>query len=84
MKLGENRFEDRDEILSSLRESEVDVAKTALVCIEEELEAWLLADSRALSDFLSSSNRPVRIPDTKNPERISNPKKRLTQILKEH
>ncbi len=78
------RHEDKVEILGSLNEAKVDLSKTALVCIEEELEALLLADGRGLSDFLSTPIRPVKIPDNKNPERINNPKKRLTQILKEH
>jgi hypothetical protein len=55
-----------------------------LVCIEEELEAWLLADGRALSAVVSTPAHPVIIQDAKNPERMQNPKKRLTRIFREH
>src|SRR3972149_7468015 len=38
------RKDDRLKIFSSLKANKVPLQKVALVCIEEELEAWLLAD----------------------------------------
>ncbi|MCY4466027.1 MAG: hypothetical protein OXE46_10865 [Chloroflexi bacterium] len=74
---------DRDGIMKSLVAENVDFDKIALVCIEEELEAWLLADHRALSDVLSKPHRQVNIKRQKYPER-GNPKTRLIKIFNEH
>ncbi len=78
------RKEDRLKIFASLRSSRVPPGKVALVCIEEELEAWLLADIRALRHVLAAHKhpRPVgKLPQFKNPERIRNPKTRLTKLF---
>lgn len=75
---------DRAEIIQSVTAAQVDAAKVSLVCIWEELEAWLLADGRALSACFSTKNRPVSIADHKNPERVSDPKGKLTQIIREN
>ena len=55
----------------------------SLVCIEEELEAWLIADGRALSTVLSREAHPVKIKDEKKPERRRNPKAYLKKIFKQ-
>ena len=78
------RYQDRAAILHSLEAAQVDAASVSLICIHEELEAWLLADGRALSACFSTKNRPVTIGDHKNPERISNPKGKLSQIIREN
>jgi hypothetical protein len=78
------RKEDRLKIFASLRSSRVPPGKVALVCIEEELEAWLLADIRALRFVLAAHKRPRpvgKLPQFKNPERIRNPKTRLTKLF---
>lgn len=77
------RKEDRDDIMRSLAASDVDATKVFLVCIEEELEAWLLADNRAIEVVLSKPHRPVRINRERHPERVNNPKKRLMQIFRQ-
>ncbi len=77
------RKEDRECINSSLISAGVEVDKIALVCIEEELEAWLLADNRAISNVLSRPTHKVNIKRQRNPER-GNPKKRMTKLFKEH
>ena len=78
------RHEDRETIFQSLANADVNLNKVALVCIQEELEAWLIADGRALSSHLSRPAHPVTIGDIKNVERISNPKKRLMNIFKQN
>lgn len=75
--------EDRESLLATLRDAGVE-NDIYLVCITEELEAWLLADERALKSFLSRPTRRVRINRIKNPEQVSNPKTRLNKIMKEH
>ena len=76
--------EDREAIFRSLKEAGVTSPPVHLVCIQEELEAWLLADGRAISAVLSTRSRPVSIKHRKNTERLSNPKKELDRIFREH
>jgi hypothetical protein len=78
------RRKDREDIKRSLIEAGVTSANVYLVCITEELEAWLLADGRAVSDVLSTPEHSVKVKDEKKPEQVRNPKKRLTKIFKEH
>lgn len=77
------RKEDRENILQSLKEAGVPLKFVSLICITEELEAWLIADGRALSVFLSTPSHPVRIKDEKKPERVRNPKKKLLKLFRE-
>jgi len=75
------RHEDKEKIHQSLADAGVDVANVRTICVEEELESWLLADGRALSNFLSTDTRPVSIKDEKKPDRISNPKKQMIRVF---
>lgn len=77
------RKEDCEHIMNSLKAANVDTTKVFLVCIEEELEAWLLADNRALNEVLSKSHRKVKIKPIQYPQR-NNPKTRLTKIFYKH
>lgn len=80
------RTEDRRLIFEALRTANVRRSDHVhLVCIKEELEAWLIADGRALSKVLSSPpHRQPRIKDRKNPDRVSNPKAKLNSLFKQH
>jgi hypothetical protein len=82
---GENpcRKEDREEILESLQNAAIPNGVVKLVCIREELEAWLIADGRAVSAVLSRPTHPVTVGDETRPERVRNPKKALNRIFKE-
>jgi hypothetical protein len=78
------RYEDRQAIFKSLQAEEVDLDKVFLVCIKEMLEAWLLADHRAVTAMLQPLKHPhpvSRISRFSNPDSIRNPKKRLTRIF---
>ena len=78
------RHEDRQAIFQSLKAELVDLDKVFLVCIKEELEAWLLADHRAVTSMLQPIKHPHpvgRISRYPNPDSIRNPKKRLTKIF---
>ena len=77
------RKEDRDRIMNSLTSADVKLDKIALVCIEAELEAWLLADNRAISEVLSRPTHKVTIKRQRNPER-GNPKKRINKLFIEN
>ena len=78
------RKEDRERILASLQDAGVASSNIYLVCIREELEAWLLADRRALEAVLSRPAHPVRVRGIRNPERERNPKGTLQRIFEEH
>ena len=78
------RHEDRQEIFQSLQAENVNLNNVFLVCIQEALEAWLLADHRAVTAMLQPLKHPhpvSRISRFSNPDRIRNPKKRLTKIF---
>ena len=55
-----------------------------LIAIHKELEAWLLADGKALSAVLSRPAHPVTIPNTNNADTVANPKKRLEKLFEQH
>jgi hypothetical protein len=75
------RREDRHAIAASLEAAGVPQRKASLICIEEELEAWLIADGRALSAVLSTPTHPVRARDSKSPDDVRNPKARLRKLF---
>ena len=79
---------DREQISEALSKTFMNVAQykvvsppVYLVCIQRELEAWLLADGRAISTVLSKTNNLVKVNDTKRPEKIAEPKTQLTNIF---
>jgi len=78
------RKEDRESILSTLAKADVKSSQVSLICIEEELEAWLIADGRALSTVLSRKAHPVKVQDTRNAERTRSPKTRLNRVFQQH
>lgn len=79
------RRDDREVIFSSLREAGVNLESVHLVCIREELEAWLIADNRALTAALSRlTGRVPRITEVRKPDSVSKPKERLMRIFREH
>lgn len=71
--------EDRDNIFDSLNAAQVPLDRVYLVCIEQELESWLIADGRAISSFLSTQTRQVTIGHERRPDQIQNPKKKLNR-----
>jgi len=78
------RKEDRENIARSLLETGITSPNVYLVCIEQELEAWLLADGRAVSQYLSSDAHKVKVKHRKNAEKVNNPKGRLKKLFEEH
>lgn len=75
---------DRKSILDSLKSAGADMTKVFLVCIEQELEAWLLVDERAINKVLSTDIRQIKINRVRNPEHIKNPKKHMDKIFRNH
>ncbi|MEI6047394.1 MAG: DUF4276 family protein [Bacteroidota bacterium] len=77
------RKEECDYILEQLRARRLPLDRIILVCIEQELESWLIADGRALSNLLSTATHQVNIPDTRRPDQKRKPKKALNKIFRE-
>ncbi len=78
------RYEDRQTLFNSLQTERIDLNQVALVCICEELEAWLLADNQAVRDMIAELKRPHktgRIRKFNHPDNIANPKTRLNKIF---
>lgn len=80
------RHDERAGIVRSLKEADVTSANVHLVCISEELEAWLIADNRAIEAAISrpTNSKKPRIREEKNPESVKNPKKVLMRIFRQH
>ena len=74
---------DRHAILHSLAEAGVTSPDVYLVCITQELEAWLLSDGRAISYVLSKAHRKVKVGDEKAPDSVTNPKTRMTKLFQQ-
>ena len=53
--------QERQAVLDSLSDAKVSDQAVCLVCVKQELEAWLLADERALQSVLSTPAHPVVI-----------------------
>lgn len=80
------RRKDREAIFRSLQEAGVASKNVYLVCIREELEAWLIADDRAIAKAISrlTGRQEPRIAEVRKPDSVSNPKERLIKIFKQH
>ena len=69
------RHDERQSILNRLAEAGVSPhAPVYLICIEQELESWLLANERAISALLSTPAHAYRVPRVKVPDTVAQPK----------
>lgn len=79
---------EREALLAKLRPQDRPPERTTLLCISQELEAWLLADGTAIEAYLFGKKAKTHggkpIADDKHPEREPNPKKRLGNIFQEN
>ena len=65
------RADERRQILKTLADARVSVgAPVHLVCIEQELESWLLASHRAISAHLSTAAHAYSVKRVKSPEDV--------------
>jgi hypothetical protein len=75
---------DRQDILANLQQARVVDQPVHLVCIEREFESWLLFDHEMLSSVLSTPAHPVRVGRQECPDRLSNPKGKMTSLFRQH
>jgi len=76
--------DDREEIYQSLRYAGIEPMdeRIQLVCIHKMLEAWLLADERALSEFLSTAAHRIPVARRKSTESVRDPKAALDTLFR--
>ncbi len=78
------RYTERQTLLTRLAEAGILItAPVYLVCIEQELESWLLANERAISAYLSTDAHPFTVPQVKKPDAVTQPKAKLIEIFKQ-
>ena len=69
------RHDERQALLQALAQAEIAATQPVyLVCIEQELESWVLADEKCISDFLSTAAHPYAVKKVSKPDRVKNPK----------
>jgi len=68
------RKAERDAVLDSLSKTGIAGKPVFLVCVEQELESWLLADEVKISAFLSTAAHSYSAKRVRNPDRVPNPK----------
>jgi Domain of unknown function (DUF4276) len=68
------RAKERQTLLDGLAKEGLQNAPVFLVCVEQELESWLLASDQAISAFLSTAVRAYKAKQVKKPDRVPNPK----------
>jgi len=80
------RHSDRISVFASLDAAGVQRNRVALVCLNAELETWLIADDRAVKTVLAKLKAPHPlgriVARPKRPESITNPKKTLEKWFK--
>lgn len=68
------RKTERDAILEAVAQAGVAGRPVFLVCVEQELESWLLADEVKIAAYLSTPAHQITIRATRKPDRVPNPK----------
>lgn len=68
------RAKERQTLLAALEQVGLKNAPVYLVCIEQELESWLLACDHAIGAFLSTPAHPYPVGHVKKPDRHPQPK----------
>jgi hypothetical protein len=78
------RHTERRELLRRMAEAGVpEDAPVYLVCVEQELESWLLANERALSAILSTPAHPFPVPRVRHPDRRPQPKAEVIGLFRQ-
>ena len=68
------RRSERLAIQDALEKAGVADKPVFLVCVEQELESWLLADETKIATYLSTAAHAYKVNRVKNPDRVPNPK----------
>lgn len=77
------RRAERQTVLTRLAEAGVaQNAPVYLICVEQELESWLLANERAISALLSTPSHVYSAPKVKAPDAVAQPKAAMLEHFK--
>ncbi len=76
------RAKERQTLLDALAKEGLQNAPVFLVCVEQELESWLLASDHAISAFLSTPARSYVAKRVRKPDQEANPKAALNNHFK--
>jgi hypothetical protein len=76
------RRNERLALLDSLAQAGVAGKPVFLICIEQELESWILADETKISAYLSTEAHAYKAPRTAKPDRVPQPKAKLMNHFK--
>jgi len=77
------RHAERQTVLDALRVAGVANSEPVhLVCVQQELESWLLANERAISALLSTDAHPIKHRRNKQPDQVIQPKAVLVAYFK--
>lgn len=68
------RRNERLAILDSIAKAGIADRPIFLVCVEQELESWLLADETKIADYLSTAAHSYKVGRCKSPDHVPNPK----------
>jgi len=70
------RHDERETVLKRMTEAGIDVEASLVVpiCIEQELESWLIANENAVSAVLSTAAHPYTAKKVKSPDNVAQPK----------
>ena len=74
---------ERQTLLNSLNRAGLADRPVYLVCVEQELESWLLADETKLAGFLSTSTHAYSVARVRKPDHVGNPKSVVMNHFKE-
>lgn len=74
------RKAEQDAILESIGKATIATSPVFLVCVEQELESWLLADESKISAYLSTDAHRHPAKPVRKPDRVNNPK----AVMKNH
>lgn len=77
------RAAERQTLLDALLKQGLQNRPVYLVCVEQELESWLLASDHAVSAFLSTPTRAYKAKTVKKPDRTPQPKAAMIRYFKE-
>ena len=77
------RAAERQTLLNSLSKAGLTGRPVYLVCVEQELESWLLADETKLAGFLSTPAHAHSVARVRKPDRVGNPKSVVMNHFKE-
>lgn len=77
------RAAERQTLLNSLSRAGLTGRPVYLICVEQELESWLLADETKLAGFLSTPTHAHSVARVRKPDRVGNPKSVVMNHFKE-